>query len=121
MYNGIRTRERKNKFKFSFPTKFEMLQEEETVTNGIIQKQTVMKIIDMSADPNIKYTDFEVANLQAAGIDVKKMPAISMKPSIDKITADAETATEVLEYADHIRSLTPKQQENATQVSTKTE
>ena len=102
MYNGIKRKIKRPPLKIYFPTKFQMLASEETVINGIVRTNLVMKTIDRLADHNIKYTDFEVTNLQAAGINVLSQPETKMTPNKEKIAAMAERATDVMDLYEQL-------------------
>ena len=104
MYNGIK-RKRKHKFTIEFPTKFQMLTNEETIVNGIIQQQLKIKTIDLKADPNIKWQDFEISNLRAGGVNLDSLKTVTMTPSKEKIASNAETANTVLEMYEVINEI----------------
>lgn len=119
MYNGIK-RKRKTDYKIKYDTKVQQIVIEETETNGIISQQYKVKTIDYKADPNIKYTDFEINNLKAAGININAMQETRLTPNIEKIANNAEQANLVMDRIELINQYEQqlKQHENGTEQST---
>lgn len=104
MYKGIKRKPRK-KFHIEFPTKFQMLQEEQEIINGVIVSNLKVKTKDMKADPNLNWFDFEVNNLLAAGIDVKSQAPVFMNANREKMADAAEVGNEAIEIASIVKEL----------------
>lgn len=104
MYNGIKRPKRK-KFTIKFPTKFQMLAFEEEIINGVIRKNYKIKTQDLKADENLRWYDFEVSNLQAAGIDVSSQASVTMGVNRETLANNAEAAQETMDMAELIKEL----------------
>ena len=116
MYNGIKRKEHRRKPHIRYETKNMEISLEETQTNGIISKNYVAKIHDYKADNKIKWTDFEVNNLIAAGIDPKSYGETRLTPSIEKLSGIAETANNVMEQYEIIKELEQTKPQNEQQL-----
>lgn len=112
MYNGIKRKNRKA-FEHKYDTKFQMMQEEQDIVNGIITSTLKVKTINMKADKNIHWTDFEINNLLAAGIDVQQQKTVYMHPNIEKMAENAEAGNQMIEAATFINELEEERTNNA--------
>lgn len=114
MYTGITTRKKttKKRSKKEFPYKFQMLQNEEIESNGVITKQLVFKTHEYKQDKTISWKDFEIANLIAAGIDPKTLPTVQLPADIEKLSAQAAATETQLDRYEIIKQIEMEEQNN---------
>lgn len=102
MYKG--TIKRKSDYIAKARRKEQMLQIEQVEHNGVITEQYKVKTVDFKNDKNIRVRDFDIRNLMAIGA-FDSLKTTQLHQSIDKIQAGAETANEIIEKIDIIKSL----------------
>lgn len=104
MYKGIQRKTRKIEH-YVAKKEHEMLTTREEIISGVIRKQLEFTTTKFEPEPNIKFTDFEISNLIAAGIDPLQMNPTSLSPNIEKIQKAAEQAGKTMEMAEIVMQL----------------
>ena len=114
MYTGIKREPntRKNK---KVNDKFQLLQKEQVEQNGIITEQLVFKTKEFKRDKNLKWKDFEVANLIAAGINPESLPKTILPMDIEKLSSKAAIAENKLDMYEIINEIEKENNEPTTE------
>lgn len=94
MYNGVIKAEPQKPKKFQ--TTFLMLQQEATIVNGINTTKLILKEKTYKKEENESWKDYQIANLQATGIEPTEI--VQLQPSNETIMNQAGQANLVLEY-----------------------
>ena len=115
MYKGIKSRPHNKEAKQEkIKDKFQILQNEEIESNGIITKQIVFKTKQYKTDTTIKWKDFEIQNLIAAGIDPKTLPTTILPANLEELEARAAAAEPILDRYEIIKQIEMEEQNNDT-------
>lgn len=114
MYKGIKRTPNKTE-KRKIVSKFQLLQKEQVEVNGIITEQLVFKTKEYKRDKNLKWKDFEVANLIAAGINPQSLPTTILPADIDKLSAKAAETESKLDMYEIINEIEREENEPATE------
>lgn len=111
MYTGIKRKRNELKGQ-KVQDKFKLLQSTQVEKNGYATNELIFKTKEFKQDPNIKYKDFEIANLMLAGIDVNALPKTSLGINVEALDKQAEQAES---YLDRIEILNEIEHESNTE------